>query len=101
MQTLVDSLTKGKRGWEKVGLAFGGTHYSEKFNKILLESDYSLSAVVAKHSLEWINSEMLGQMIQRTTRFPKYVVVDWKGMGQHRDKILAIAQQFALEVVKV
>ena len=99
--SLVESLTKGKRGWEKVGLAFGGTHYPEKFNKILLESDYSLSAVVAKHSLNWIDSEMFGQLIQRTTRFPKYIMVDWKGMGQHRDKILSMAQQFALEVVKL
>jgi D-aminoacyl-tRNA deacylase len=98
--SLVESLTKGRK-WEKVGLAFGGTHYSEKFNKILLETDYSLSAIIAKHSLQWIDSEMFGQLIQRTTRFPKYVLVDWKGMGQHRDKILSMAQQFAMEVVKV
>jgi D-aminoacyl-tRNA deacylase len=98
--SLVDALTKGKK-WEKVALAFGGTHYSEKFNKVLLEGEFSLSAIVAKHSLEWIDSEMFGQLIQRTTRFPKYVMVDWKGMGQHRDKILSMAQQFAMEVVKL
>jgi D-aminoacyl-tRNA deacylase len=99
--SLVDALTKGKRGWEKVGLAFGGTHYSEKFNKILLEGEFAVGAVVAKHSLEWIDSPMFGQLIQKSTRFPKYVIVDWKGMGQQRERVLSLAQQFGLEVVRV
>jgi D-aminoacyl-tRNA deacylase len=99
--SLIDALTRGKRGWEKIGLAFGGTHYSEKFNKILLEGEYALGAVVAKHSLEWIDSPMFGQLIQKSTRFPRYVIVDWKGMGQHRERVLSLAQQFGLEVIRV
>ena len=97
---LMASLTGGKT-WDKVGLAFGGTHYPQKFNKILLEGEYALSAVVAKHYLEWIDGEMFGQIIQRTSKFPRYVFVDWKGTGPHREKIILLAKQFALEVVRV
>ncbi len=48
---LMASLTSGKR-WDKVALAFGGTHYPQKFNDVLLGDEYALSAIVAKHYLE-------------------------------------------------
>jgi D-aminoacyl-tRNA deacylase len=97
---LMASLATGK-SWDKVGLAFGGTHYPQKFNKVILEGEYALSAVVAKHYLEWIDEAMFGQLIQRTSRFPRYVFVDWKGAGPHRERIILLAKQFALEVVRV
>jgi D-aminoacyl-tRNA deacylase len=97
---LMASLASGKK-WDRVALAFGGTHYPQKFNKVLLEGDRALSAVVAKHYLEWIDGEMFGQLIQRTSRFPREVLVDWKGAGPHREKIISLSKQFALEVVRV
>jgi D-aminoacyl-tRNA deacylase len=98
---LMESLSSGKK-WEKVALAFGGTHYPQKFNDVLLESDCALSVVVAKRYLEWIDSEMFGQLIQKTSRFPQQVLIDWKGgAGPDREKIISLAKQFALEVVRV
>ncbi|HUH99891.1 MAG TPA: D-aminoacyl-tRNA deacylase [Nitrososphaerales archaeon] len=97
---LMTSLSSGKK-WEKVAIAFGGTHYPQKFNDALLNGEYALSAVVAKHYLEWIDAELFGQMIQKTTRFPRFVLVDWKGAGPHKEKIISLANQFALEVIRV
>jgi len=97
---LMASLASGRK-WDRVALAFGGTHYPKKFNDALLEDEYALSAVVAKHYLEWIDAAMFGQIIQRTSRFPSYVLVDWKGAGPHREKIILLSKQFALEVVRV
>jgi D-aminoacyl-tRNA deacylase len=97
---LMESLTQG-RSWEKVALAFGGTHYPEKFNNLLVESDIALSSIVPKRSLDGVDSKMFAQIIQKTTRFPRFVAVDWKGLGQHKERISALAQQYALEVVRV
>lgn len=98
---LMASLASGKK-WDDVALAFGGTHYPQKFNEVLLGGRYALAAVVAKRYLEWIDAEIFGQLIQRTSKFPRYVLVDWKGCsGQDREKILSLSKQFALEVVKV
>lgn len=97
---LVEALTMG-RSWEKVAIAFGGTHYPAKFTRLLLESDIALSSVVPKHSLDGLDSEMFGQMIQKTSRFPRYVAVDWKGLGPYKEKVMALAAQFALEVIRV
>src|SRR5271170_4546039 len=84
---LMASLASGRK-WDKVALAFGGTHYSEKFNDVLLNGEYALSAIVTRRYLEFIDSEMFGQLIQRTSRFPRYVLVDWKGAGSHREKVI-------------
>jgi len=97
---LVESLASG-RSWERVAMAFGGTHYPAKFNRLLLETDVALSSVVPKHSLDGLDQEMFGQIIQRTTRFPRLVAIDWKGMGQHKERILGLASQFGLEVLRL
>jgi D-aminoacyl-tRNA deacylase len=99
-ESLMESLATGKK-WDKVALAFGGTHYPGKFNRLLLESDFALSAVVAKHSLQWVDAPMFGQLIQKTLKFPRHVLIDWKGMGEHRGRIVSLAEQFGLEVVRV
>ena len=97
---LIEALTLG-RSWDKVAMAFGGTHYPAKFNRLILESDIALTTVVAKHSLEGVDSEMFGQIIQKTSKFPRLVALDWKGMGPHKEKILGFAGQFALEVMRL
>ena len=56
---------------------------------------------MAKHSLDGIDSEMFGQIIQKTSKFPRIVALDWKGMGQHKEKFLGLAGQFAVEVMKL
>jgi D-aminoacyl-tRNA deacylase len=97
---LMASFASGRK-WDKVALAFGGTHYPQKFNRVLLEGEVALSAVVAKHNLQWIDEAMFGQLIQKTTKFPSQVMVDWKGAGPHKEKIISLSKQFALEVVRV
>ena len=97
---LIESLSV-RRTWDKVAIAFGGTHYPDKVNKLLTESDFALSAVVAKYYLDGVDEAMLGQIIQKTTRFPRYVAMDWKGMGKHKERISDLVTKFALEIMKL
>jgi len=96
---LVESLVDGP-SWEKAAFGFGGTHYPEKFNRFLQESDTALSFVVPKYSLEFVDEAMIGQMFQKTTVPVKYALVDWKGLGTHKARILGLLQQFGLEVIR-
>lgn len=100
VDALMEALSN-PRSWERVALAFGGTHYPEKFNRLLLETDLALASVAAKYSLGEIDGEMFGQMIQKSSRSPRYVAIDRKGMGQYKEKILTLAKQFGLEVIKL
>ncbi len=98
-EALLKSLAE-KEIWSKVALGFGGTHYPRKFTEMSIESDFAFSFVAPKHALEHVDEGMLGQMMQKTTAPVRYAVVDWKGLGQHKQKILGLASQFGLEVVR-
>jgi len=99
-EALVESLTE-KTIWNKVGVGFGGTHYSEKFTKLVIEEDMAVSFVAPKYALGNLDEGMVGQMIQRTAAPVRYALLDWKGLGAHKDKIQGLASQFGLEVVRV
>ncbi len=98
-EALLKSLTE-KEIWSKVALGFGGTHYPRKFTEMSIESDFAFSFVAPKHALEHVDEAMFGQMLQRTTAPVRYAVVDWKGLGLHKQKILELAGRFGLEVVR-
>jgi D-aminoacyl-tRNA deacylase len=97
---LVESLTE-KTVWSRVAIGFGGTHYPEKFTRMVVEDDIAFSFVVAKYSLEHVDDMMFGQMMQKTNASVRYAVLDWKGMGAYKEKIAGLVSQFGLELVKV
>ncbi len=97
---LVESLTE-RRVWDKAAIAFGGTHYPEKFNKLVVEGEFAVSFVAPKYALEHIDERMVGQMLGKSTVPVKYALLDWKGLGQHKEKIAGLVSQFGLEVVRV
>ena len=86
---------------ERVGLAFGGTHYPTKFNKLLLESEFGLAAIASKHSLERIDAQMLDQMTSKSIEKVTNVILDPKGLGIHKERITKLAESSGLEVTQV
>ena len=99
-RALVESLTD-RQIWSKVGVAFGGTHYSEKFTRILVEEEIALAYIAPKYALEHLDEKMVGQMLQRSTAPVRYAVLDWKGLGPQKEKVVGLVRQFGLEEVRV
>jgi D-aminoacyl-tRNA deacylase len=99
--TLLGMLDSGIEPCKKVGVALGGTHYPSKFNKLLLESEFGLAAVASKHNLEAIDEQMLDQMIAKSVEKATHIVVDSKGLGSQKDRILKMAEKTGLEIYKV
>jgi len=89
------------RSWDKVAVGFGGTHYPEKFNKLLLEDEFAFSAIVPKYALQEFDSALFGQILQKSTKLPRYALLDWKGLGPEKDKIVSLVRQYGLEAVRV
>lgn len=100
-ETLLSVLDDGFERCDKVGIALGGTHYPQKFNRLLLESNFGLAAVASKHNLEAIDREMLDQMAEKSTEKVTHVVLDSKGLGRRKDMILKILSDSPLEVYRV
>ena len=86
---------------KKVGICLGGTHYPTKFNKLLLESDFGLAAIAAKHNLESVDKYMLDQMISKSIEKVTHIIVDWKGLGKEKNRIMGLIQDTGFELVKV
>ncbi len=99
--TLLGMLDNGIDRCKKVGVALGGTHYPSKFNKLLLESEFGLAAVASKHNLEAIDEQMLDQMIGKSVEKVTHIVVDSKGLGSQKDRIMKMAEETGLEIYKL
>ena len=97
---LVESLTD-RQIWSRVGVAFGGTHYSEKFTRILIEDEIALAYVAPKYALGHLDEKTVGQMLQRSTAPVRYAVLDWKGLGPQKEKVVGLVRQFGLEEIRV
>jgi D-aminoacyl-tRNA deacylase len=85
----------------RVALALGGTHYPEKLNKLLRETDFSVAYIVTKNNLQFIDDKMFQQMIVRSTERITHVLLDWKGLGKHKKSILDTIEKTDLEVVRI
>ncbi len=99
-ESLIKSLEE-KDIWTKVAVGFGGTHYPEKFTKMTVEGDMAFAFVAPKYALELLDEKMMGQMLQKSTAPVRYAVLDWKGLGQHKEKVVGLVKQFGLEEIRV
>ena len=82
-------------------MALGGTHYPEKLNKILLETDFSIAYIVTKNNLQFIDDQMLQQMMARSTERVTHVLLDWKGLGNNKKRIMDTIEKTDLEVIRI
>lgn len=98
---LLRVLVNGLGKCEKVGICLGGTHYPSKFNTLLLESEFGLAAVAPKHNLESVDKDMLNQMIAKSIERVTHIIVDWKGLGKEKNRIMGLVEDTGLKVLRV
>ena len=84
-----------------MGIALGGTHYPTKFNQLLLDSDFGLAAVAAKHNLTTIDESMMQQMISKSVEKVTHVIVDRKGLGKEKHRIMQLVDEKDLQLLGV
>lgn len=84
---------------EKVKTAFGigGLHTTPNFKKLVLEKNIALGQVCPKYMLEHLNKELILQAIEKT--FPKndLIILDWKGLGPYKQKVVGMLNELDLE----
>jgi D-aminoacyl-tRNA deacylase len=84
----------------KVAICFGGTHYPKKFNKELIEGDFALGTVVPKHALDNLDGLLFSHILDRNKE-AKYALVDWRGLGKNKQKVVNLIQTTDLEMIKI
>jgi len=99
--SLLAVLSNGVEPCGHVAVGLGGMHYSAKFNKLLLDSEFGLAAVASKHNLEAIDSAMLDQMVAKSIEPVTHIVLDSKGLGSQKERIIKMAKGSGLEIYKL
>ncbi len=91
---------KEKRKSCPIAICFGGTHYSDKFTNELIHSKHSLGTVVPKYAFEQIDENLFSHIIERN-KDATIALLDWKGMGKNRRKIVEMLERTDLEIIKL
>ena len=64
-------------------------------------TNISLSFICPKHNLESLNENILKQAIEKTKGYVDFLLVDWKGVGEHKEKIKKLAEKINLPLKRV
>lgn len=81
-------------------LGIGGNHYCSYFNKLQLDSSNAFGHVIAKYGLGSLNAELLLQAISAHTEKIQEIVLDEKGLGEFKEKIIKLVKETGLNVQK-
>jgi D-aminoacyl-tRNA deacylase len=97
---LVDETLSEKIPKNPTAICFGGTHYPEKFTKVLLEGKFSLGTVMPKHALDYLDEKLFSHILERNQK-ATIALLDWGGLGPNKKKLLGLLDSTNLEVIKL
>jgi D-aminoacyl-tRNA deacylase len=81
-------------------ICFGSNHYPEKFTKVVLEGEYALGTIMPKHALEFLDHSLFSHILKRNNE-AKFALLDWRGLGKHKQKVMDFIETTDLEVIKI
>lgn len=82
-----------------VAICFGGTHYPEKFTKELIKGKHAMGTVIPKHALEFLDESLFSHILDRNGA--KTALLDWGGLGPHKQKVMDLIAGAGMEVIKL
>ncbi|MEA3255781.1 MAG: D-aminoacyl-tRNA deacylase [Candidatus Altiarchaeota archaeon] len=91
----ISDLMKKKPGRFPAAIGFGGGHYCRKFTQI---KDYAIGHICPKYNLHNLDKELIEQMMSKTKPAPEFALVEKKGMGREKKRILDILKETSLDV---
>ena len=82
----------------KIAIGMGGPHYCNNFNKVVLRSDIAISHVCPKYMLEKLDEHLIKESIAKTKQKIDFVLLDWKGLGNQKQRIADLLKNLKLEI---
>ncbi len=78
-------------------LAIGGLHTLPSFKRVIFNSGYGIGHAFPKYALADVDKGMILQAIERTVPAPGTIILDWKGMGGEKNRLLAVLEEVKVE----
>jgi len=85
----------------KTAVGIGGPHYCSNFNKIMLRTDTAVSHICPKYHLQDLNENLVKQSIEKTIEKVDFILLDWKGLGKEKQRIVDLLKNFDIEVKRI
>jgi D-aminoacyl-tRNA deacylase len=85
---------------QKSVFGIGGTHYCSSFMKVNDSSTIAVGHICPKHMLPFLDNEMLLQALERTIPKAELVLLDWKGLGGEKQRIIALLNELGINYQK-
>jgi len=83
-------------------LGIGGTHYNSKFTNLALTSDTIFSHIIPKYLVQYVDSEILSECVDKTLEKVDYALLDWNGIkSTDRPKLLQALKEINLSYKKI
>jgi D-aminoacyl-tRNA deacylase len=82
-------------------MVLGGGHYNQVANKILSRTGYAVGHICAKYALGSLTKEMLEQAVERSVEKPERAILDWKGLGDKKQNVVALLDEACIEYERV
>lgn len=98
-ESIKKTIQKNRR-FQKNTIAFGGTHYPEKFTDLLLNKEFALGHIMPKYAIESLNEKIFKQMIEKSNEKIEYCIIDSKGCNRKRE-IIKMCKKNELKVMKI
>ena len=81
----------------KIAIGIGGPHYCNNFNKIILRTDIAVSHICPKYYLDKLDESLIKHSIEKTKEKVDFVLLDWKGLGKEKQRIVEMLKNLGLE----
>jgi D-aminoacyl-tRNA deacylase len=99
--SLLEILTKKISPAKDIAIGLGGNHYGSKFNQLILNTEYGMGHIANKYNLPNFNKDMLYQMISKCYEKVTHIIIDQKGLGNEKDRIINLIRDIDLKVIKL
>lgn len=96
-KTIIEGLKNENQNY-KIAVGIGGPHYCNNFNKVALRTGIALSHICPKFYLDKLDENLLRQSIEKTKEKIDFMLLDWKGLGKEKQRIVEILKKMSLEM---
>ena len=100
IKTIIKSI-ENETNANKVGFGLGGPHYSKKFTEFLINTEYSIAGYISRHYIKYFNQKLLDQILDKCEQEIKYGVIDKKGLGKEKQRIINLLKENKLEIIYI
>ena len=81
-------------------IVFGGGHYSPAANNILENTEYAVGHMASKYAAEHLDEDLVRQMYIGDMNNISFAVLDWKGLGAEKKRLVKILDRLKIPYQK-